>query len=169
MCPAPEAYSNSETSSFSTHSSISTSPSSSTATSVSGCSVFPACPSPLLPFSNNASSRICLKSALSIAKAFGALPFPITHGTADPIPRMMPSFACCAMQSAYALLMMYHKTSVMLSGDVQRDSNIQKLLSQCEQGLHSILAALDNYSISFEAMHGMRGEHMTTVRSCHGS
>lgn len=33
-----------------------------------------------------------------------------------------------------------------------------KLLAQCEQGLYSILGTLENYSVAFEAIAGMRGE-----------
>ncbi|THZ11896.1 hypothetical protein D6C91_08911 [Aureobasidium pullulans] len=55
------------------------------------------------PFSSHDSSRLCLNSALAIAAAFSALPLPSATGPL--LPRTMPSFACCAMQSAYALLM----------------------------------------------------------------
>lgn len=87
------------------------------------------------PFSSHQSARICLKSALAIAHCFDELPFPnptgccgvtAAAGTASaspPVflsptssivcPRTMPSFACCAMQCAYALLMVHQKTKTM--------------------------------------------------------
>ena len=34
---------------------------------------------------------------------------------------------------------------------------VQKLCSQLSQGLESVIAALENYSIAFEALTGMRG------------
>jgi hypothetical protein len=55
-----------------------------------------------------------LDSALAIADAFDALPFPVggKMGGGVGTTRTMPSFACCAMQSAYTLLMVYHRTWV---------------------------------------------------------
>lgn len=114
------------------------------------------------PFTSHESSRICLKSALNIARAFESLPFPcpVTSAqerTTSYTPRTMPSFACCAMQSAYALLNLHHKAFVMV-GNSTNDHLISNLLAQCESGLESVLAALDNYSMSFEALSGMRGK-----------
>lgn len=111
------------------------------------------------PFSSHDSSRICLKSALSIAEAFQRLPLPQAHAGLGAeelqlLPRTMPSFACCAMQSAYALLMVYHRTWVV----GQRSELASTLLSRCESGLKEILGALASYSIAFEALRGMRGE-----------
>lgn len=125
------------------------------------------------PFTSNDSSRLCLKSGLSIAKAFGSLPIPcpVTSpmenlATRDwtHLPRTMPSFACCAMQSAYALLNLHHKAFVMI-GNSANDHQITNLLTQCEEGLQSILAALDNYSMSFEALSGMRGKFVSTLHN----
>ncbi|KAK2608271.1 hypothetical protein N8I77_006892 [Diaporthe amygdali] len=92
------------------------------------------------PFSSHQSAKICLKSALNIAHSFDELPFPnptgVAHHTqqqqqhqqgggaagapcylsptsATVCPRTMPSFACCAMQCAYALLMVHQKTKSM--------------------------------------------------------
>lgn len=123
------------------------------------------------PFSNHESSRLCLNSALAIAAAFEALPLPAS-ASAESLglaPRTMPSFACCAMQSAYTLLMVYHRTWVLaqqqtpLEGAIQQQEksvqdNATRLLEKCDQGLRSILSALDNYSIAFEALGGMRDQ-----------
>lgn len=95
------------------------------------------------PFSSHQSAKICLKSALNIAHSFDELPFPNPTGVAHQqqqqqqqqaggvgggatgppcflsptsgtvCPRTMPSFACCAMQCAYALLMVHQKTKSM--------------------------------------------------------
>jgi hypothetical protein len=103
---------------------------------------------------------LCLNSALAIATAFEALPLP--EGAASSVglaPRTMPSFACCAMQSAYTLLMVYHRTWVLAQ---QQEEDTQgkatQLLAKCDQGLRSILSALDNYAVAFEALGGMRDQ-----------
>lgn len=114
--------------------------------------------SPVFPFSSHASSRICLKSALSIAQTFENLPRPAVAPSWQAHPRTMPSFACCAMQSAYALLMVYQKTWVMQVGDSQSDKYVRSLLEQCELGVRSVLRALENYSLAFEAIRGMKGK-----------
>ncbi|KAI5255326.1 hypothetical protein E4T42_01894 [Aureobasidium subglaciale] len=114
------------------------------------------------PFSSHDSSRLCLNSALAIAAAFESLPFP--HTISPLQPRTMPSFACCAMQSAYALLMVYHRTWVLAQQQVG-DGRVKagQLLERCEGGLRAILAALDNYSIAFEALGGMRDQIQAAV------
>jgi hypothetical protein len=166
------------------------------------------------PFSNHISSKLCLKSALAIASAFEALPLPAGSSLGHLAPRTMPSFACCAMQSAYTLLMVYHRTWVQLQQQQEnpllqnqqftplqqshvqhplQQSHVQQsqesqflspqslspayspspeqtgrqtqqqiphhqLLTQCDQGLKSVLQALDNYSIAFEALGGMKDQ-----------
>jgi hypothetical protein len=114
-----------------------------------------------LPFSKHESSRICLASALNIAQAFEALPYPPTDSgslESNPVPRTLPSFACCAMQAAYALLMVCNQAWAMQTGAMPATEHPQKLLTQCEQGLYSILNTLDNYATAFEAIRGMRGK-----------
>jgi hypothetical protein len=118
-----------------------------------------------LPFSKHESSRICLASALNIAQAFEALPYPPTDdGNLAPnsVPRTLPSFACCAMQGAYALLMVCNQAWAMQTGAMPVTQHPQKLLAQCEQGLYSILNTLDNYATAFEAIRGMRGKSSFT-------
>ena len=46
----------------------------------------------------------------------------------------------------------------MQIGDIQSDMYAHSLLEQCKGGLRSVLAALDNYSLAFEAIRGMRGK-----------
>jgi hypothetical protein len=114
----------------------------------------------MLPFSKHESSRICLASALNIAQAFEALPYPPTddgNRTPNSVPRTLPSFACCAMQGAYALLMVCNQAWAMQTGAMPATQHPQRLLAQCEQGLYSILNTLDNYATAFEAIRGMRG------------
>ncbi|KAJ4419479.1 hypothetical protein N0V82_004924 [Gnomoniopsis sp. IMI 355080] len=142
------------------------------------------------PFSSHQSAKICLKSALAIAQSFDELPFPNPTGIAQaqgpPVflsptsaivaPRTMPSFACCAMQCAYALLMVYQKTKTVymysLSGDAGQQQQQQQppsaggtspmvvnsLLVRLQQGLTSIYGTLSNYATAFEALGGMRDE-----------
>lgn len=144
-------------------SSMSSAPTSVSAASQTNFPTSSSSPSPDLgfPFTSNESSRICLQSALNIAEAFDELPHPSpprhTCDTLLQIPRTMPSFACCAMQGSYALLMVYHRAWIMkeVSGQSgQPDS----LMAQCEHNLRSIFTALDNYSLSFEAIRGMRNQ-----------
>ena len=125
------------------------------------------------PFTSNDSSQICLRSGLSIAKAFTSLPYPCpvssprnSLATQDwtRLPRTMPSFACCAMQSAYALLNSHHRAYVMAESGTG-DQFAVNLLAQCEAGLQSIRTTLENYSIAFEALSGMRGESLSVKQS----
>ena len=121
------------------------------------------------PFSSHQSAKICLKSALSIAAAFEALPYPNTTGqfgqstsylsptSAIIAPRTMPSFACCAMQCAYSLLMVQNKTKSIYPESSGSGLLVDSLLLRLQGGLTSILATLENYSLAFEALGGMRG------------
>ena len=75
----------------------------------------------------------------------------------------MPAFACCAMQSSYAMLMLQHHTralSLRPTSAAQGDSILMapRLLDQLNCGLRLVLDALENYSTAFEALDGMRGE-----------
>jgi hypothetical protein len=140
-----------------------------------------------LPFSKHESSRICLAAALNIAQAFEALPYPPPETadsnatTSNPLsnfqsstvssspqsnltPRTLPSFACCAMQAAYALLMVCNQAWAMQTGAMPATQHPRKLLAQCEQGLYSLLGTLDNYALAFEAIRGMRGMLSLTKR-----
>lgn len=102
----------------------------------------------------------------------GSVSGPLGPGNANPAPRMIPVFACCAMQSSYALIMLSYKTKAMgFAGPLSNNSNgnknddgngakenqAQKLLGQLSEGLHMILGALRNYSVAYEALGGMRG------------
>ncbi|KAI0177483.1 hypothetical protein BJ166DRAFT_23817 [Pestalotiopsis sp. NC0098] len=126
---------------------------------------------PVFPFSSHQSAKICLKSALSIAQAFDLIPYPnpTNQGTDGPFyigpfsnvisPRTMPSFACCAMQCAYVLLMVHAKTQTMYSTwSMESGSLANDLLSRLQQGILSILGTLENYGTAFEALGGMRDQ-----------
>ncbi|KAI1432207.1 hypothetical protein GGR50DRAFT_689103 [Xylaria sp. CBS 124048] len=125
---------------------------------------------PEFPFSSHESSRICLKSALNIAAAFDALPYPnpsgqifdapfyVNSGSTFITPRTMPSFACCAMQCSYALLMVRGRTeSLYPKSNGGNGVLVENLRSRLQQGLLSVLATLENYGTAFEALGGMRG------------
>jgi hypothetical protein len=73
------------------------------------------------------------------------------------IPRMIPVFACCAMQSSYAMIMLSYKTRAMGFMGVVEDSPAKKLLEQLGDGLQLVLDALKNYSMAYEALGGQRG------------
>ncbi|KAJ9144977.1 C6 zinc finger domain-containing protein [Pleurostoma richardsiae] len=132
------------------------------------------------PFSSHQSAKICLKSALSIAQAFDYLPYPNVSGQpmAAPAylsptsgivaPRTMPSFACCAMQCAYSLLMVHHKTKSMYPENAMAGPLVGNLLSRLQQGLASIFATLDNYATAFEALGGMRDQIRNAIESSLG-
>ncbi|KAI1853383.1 hypothetical protein JX266_002089 [Neoarthrinium moseri] len=133
---------------------------------------------PIFPFSSHQSAKICLKSALSISNAFDILPYPnpTTQTAEGPsylgpfssviAPRTMPSFACCAMQCGYVLLMVHEKTQTMYSGwNGDTGSLANNLLGRLQQGLLSILATLENYGTAFEALGGMRDQIRDKVYS----
>lgn len=125
----------------------------------------------LLGFGDQLSAKICLKSALNIAQCFERLPYPNPYGSpgaSNPLaprgsalnialPRTMPSFACCAMQSSYSMLMVRQKAEIMHGKNSTVNPTVDQLYNRLQQGLQSVVDALDNYSIAFEALTGMRG------------
>ncbi len=128
------------------------------------------------PFSSLQAAKVCMKAALNISRAFESLPYPnptqmvgilpptfLSDTSLTSAPRTMPAFACCAMQSSYALLMLCQK-----SQDFNRNSTngmaFRSGLEELYSGLHRVLGALQNYSIAFEALEGMKGEYMTALR-----
>ncbi|KAI0486299.1 hypothetical protein F4859DRAFT_364117 [Xylaria cf. heliscus] len=123
------------------------------------------------PFSRHESSRICLKAALNIASSFDAMPYPnpasqfcetpIYLGSRSSLitPRTMPSFACCAMQSSYALLMVKDRIETIYPRTNGNSSIlVDNLRDRLQQGLLSVLATLENYAAAFEALGGMRDQ-----------
>lgn len=77
-------------------------------------------------------------------------------------PRTMPTFACCAMQSAYALLMLLYKVYVAKAdgsmGVKGVDGRVLDHVEKLREGLAGVAAALENWAGAFEAIDGMRGE-----------
>lgn len=83
----------------------------------------------------------------------------------------MPTFACCAMQSGYALLMLcfkaraFHKCNAV-DGSLSTpsvnsgagNSSLTGFMNELQQSLRLVVKCLANYSIAFEALQGMRGE-----------
>ncbi|KAK3934998.1 Sorbicillinoid biosynthetic cluster transcription factor sor3 [Diplogelasinospora grovesii] len=118
------------------------------------------------PFNPHQSAKICLRAALNIANSFDELPYPNPTGqlcsapiflsptSAIVVPRTMPSFACCAMQCAYALLMIHQRTNAF--PESANNYMVGTLLARLQHGLTSILATLENYAIASEALGGMR-------------
>jgi hypothetical protein len=85
-----------------------------------------------LPFSSHLSSKICLHAALNIVTLLDNLPYPnpnpatlnmnmnmarspprLSPRSPIEVPRTMPTFACCAVQSSYAMLMLCFKTHTL--------------------------------------------------------
>jgi hypothetical protein len=62
------------------------------------------------------------------------------------------------MQSSYALLMIRHRAESMGSSSPTDNPMVSKLFDQLQHGLQSVVGALENYSIAFEALGGMKGE-----------
>jgi hypothetical protein len=126
------------------------------------------------PFSSDYSATVCLNSASTIAEMFHSLPLPKPRyrdgffapqpsgagSNSQPnLPRTMPSFACCAMQSSYALLMLYYRARVSQPSDIanSRDWALKGPMPKLRHGLTLVIGAVRNYSIAFEALDGMRG------------
>jgi hypothetical protein len=120
-------------------------------------------------YCNFSSARVCMGAALAIGRAFESLPYPnpdLIQSGAQPSlfahspwmkpPRTMPIFACCAMQSSYVLLMLCDKIRE-LNGSPSGDIVATSRLGELSSGLQRVLEALQNYSIAFEAVGGMRG------------
>lgn len=89
------------------------------------------------PFTEQESSKICLKAALVVATCFRQLPYlvPSGLGACERImtrkwPHTIPYFVCCAMQSSYTLLMLLHKLRACLATD--RLANCYHLLDKPE-------------------------------------
>ncbi|EXJ81415.1 hypothetical protein A1O3_07707 [Capronia epimyces CBS 606.96] len=125
------------------------------------------------PFSNLPAAKTCLRAALAIGRAFEALPYPnpmqlplpvvspatLSLASTTSAPRTMPSFACCAMQSCYVLLTMsYRSREMQCMYQYQRSMAADKGLEELYAGVDRVLAALQNYSIAFEALSGMTRE-----------
>ncbi|XHG05073.1 hypothetical protein AWENTII_008324 [Aspergillus wentii] len=128
------------------------------------------------PFSSHISSKTCLHAALSIVTLLDNLPYPNPSNeipwTAPPylsaasrieIPRTMPTFACCAVQSSYAMLMLCFKARSLNRGSNDElqspeSSTLTGFLNELQQNLRLVVKCLTNYSIAFEALQGMRDE-----------
>lgn len=124
------------------------------------------------PYSSQHSAKICLNAAIVISRVFETLPYPHPLYSNQqqrqqhqnrPLPRTMPSFACCLMQSSYAMFMIFYKARVakQFSPDSENDltgDSIDRLVEELRQGLQRIIGVLSNYSLAFEALDGMRDE-----------
>jgi hypothetical protein len=114
------------------------------------------------PFTYDQSTEICVASALTIARQLQRLPIPrISGGVISP--RAMPTCTCCAMQASYVLLMQFYKlhatphTPRISAGDLSVDT--ERLIDELRHGLEDIIATMNNFATSFEAIAGMRGSY----------
>lgn len=128
-------------------------------------------PSALPPFPNNTGT---VPGAVGNGNASESPIFYLSRTSGIVAPRTMPSFACCAMQCAYSLLMVHEKTKTLYPysypgpvGEVASmtadgvgggPAVVGNLLSRLQQGLMSILGTLENYATAFEALGGMRDQ-----------
>ncbi|KAJ5690248.1 hypothetical protein N7462_004640 [Penicillium macrosclerotiorum] len=121
------------------------------------------------PYSPQHSAKICLRAALVISSMFEGLPYPQPLSENDQrrpgriLPRTMPSFACCLMQSSYAMFMLFYKTRVAKQYSPESENGLatdatDRLVEELRQGLERIIGAVSNYSLAFEALDGMRDE-----------
>lgn len=119
------------------------------------------------PFTEQESSNICLKASLVVATAFRNLSYPdpqgqsyeegpltgrsmpMSGGSPRRYPHTIPFFACCAMQSCYALLMLLHKVRACLATD--RLATCYHLLNKPEPATE----ASDAERLTEELRHGV--------------
>lgn len=127
-----------------------------------------------LPYSPQHSAKICLRAALVISRMFESLPLPqplpaSPQAEGQPqshsLPRTMPSFACCLMQSSYAMFMIFYKARVAKKLSLDPETGMvgdsaDQLVEELRKGLERIIAAASNYSLAFEALDGMRSESL---------
>jgi hypothetical protein len=152
------------------------------------------------PFSSHTSAKICLQSALNIVTILDNLPYPnptnanmhtmrlpppLSPRSPIEAPRTMPTFACCAMQASYALLMLCYKTHTLRGGTNQPPSSngatqttgsteydlnngpnevtqenplLTGFVNDLYQGLQLAMKSLGNYALAFEALQGMKSK-----------
>jgi hypothetical protein len=130
------------------------------------------------PFTEQESSNICLKASLVVATAFRKLPYPGLHRETYQgerptrrSPHTIPFFACCAMQSCYALLMLLHKVRACLMTDclptcyhllnkpdpVTEASDAERLTEELRSGVESLGMSM-KADVIFEGVGGMGRE-----------
>ena len=129
------------------------------------------------PFSNQFSANVCFQCAFNIADSYQKLPYPqpvrsnqnipvlVPWMQNKKVPRMIPIFSCCAMQSSYAMIMLSYKAQslgFLTTSDDGRSMNQGNMLAQLQKGLGAILDALSNYSLAYEGLSGMRGKSKST-------
>ncbi|KAL4919722.1 hypothetical protein BDW62DRAFT_216648 [Aspergillus aurantiobrunneus] len=127
------------------------------------------------PYTNQHSTRVCLRASLLISHMFQSLPIPRPLSDSDSppqvlqslpqnqYPRTMPSFACCLMQGSYALLMIFYQMSLANHIPTEFGNNKgsrppDRFTEELRQGLERIINAVSNYTISYEALNGMRDD-----------
>lgn len=144
------------------------------------------------PFSSHASSKVCLHAALNIVSLLDNLPYPnptneipymtppfMSPASRVEIPRTMPTFACCAIQAGYVLLMLCFKARVFNKNNPSGPESVvdgntlpptlNGFLNELQQNLRLVVRSLSNYSIAFEAVQGMRGITSPPLTSSYSS
>ncbi|PWY83155.1 hypothetical protein BO94DRAFT_625532 [Aspergillus sclerotioniger CBS 115572] len=128
------------------------------------------------PFTEQQSSVICLKSSLSVVRAFEDLASPDQSrcpigGTPVADALILPFFMCGAMQGSYVLLMTHYRLRAALLSDqvsiyhhllhqpepASEIQDAERLLRELRQGIESILGSV-RLTTMFEGVGGMSHE-----------
>ncbi|KAJ5199982.1 Tetratricopeptide-like helical [Penicillium cf. griseofulvum] len=139
------------------------------------------------PFTEQESSVICLKSALVITTIYRNLPYPNPHGSvpsrSTTYPKTIPYFACSAMQSCYALLMLLHRLRASLATDrlascyhllhdptpVSEIADAERLREELRHGVEILGRSLKS-DVIFEGVGGMgreiEGAYLAAFSNC---
>ncbi|KAJ5782984.1 hypothetical protein N7457_004758 [Penicillium paradoxum] len=152
------------------------------------------------PFTQQESSNICLKSSLSITRIYRNLPYPNPLGSDSSVddslvtgrsapsasfryPQTIPYFACSAMQSCYALLMILHQLRASLATDQLADcyhllnkpdpaseiADVERLREELQHGVRVLGRSLKS-DVIFEGVGGMgreiEGAYLAAFPNC---
>ncbi|KAJ5356231.1 hypothetical protein N7517_010840 [Penicillium concentricum] len=139
------------------------------------------------PFTEQESSMICLKSSLVVTAIYRNLPHPnplaLAPSRSTTYPKTIPYFACSAMQSCYALLMLLHRLRASLATDRLADcyhllnnptplseiADAERLREELRHGVEILGRSLKS-DVIFEGVGGMgreiEGAYLAAFPSC---
>ncbi|KAF9884611.1 hypothetical protein FE257_001433 [Aspergillus nanangensis] len=115
-------------------------------------------------------SKACLKSALAFTRSFSAICSPDNCADGTILrPRPLPSFACCAMQASYTLLiLLYTLEHAVASGNCVRyreliydpepgteRNGLERLIQELRDNVTRMLHTMDNCFSTFEGVMAM--------------
>lgn len=122
------------------------------------------------PFTTQRSIDACCSAAIRMSKLFQSLPLQIRRNSdhqqrpknEQELPRTIPFFACCLMQSSYALSMLIYNARVAtgyMTGSADELHPSTPLIKELQTCLERIITVTWSYSQSSKALIGMRGMH----------